>query len=379
MRRLLVGVRAESDAELEETAYRWRCGRMADLGFADFYEALAVYQELDPASVRIPNRPAPSPRPKSDAATDAFLRLPAVLTERLAGKTPLARAVAGLASRAEAADVHFALVALANRALSADRVAPGDDEAVRGVLERVSATLDLAVEFLARGDREREVAAVRGVPLLTLHRLGASLTGKLRRLARALRHDHPFAKLRPAIALFEPEDAEVLASLSRLRPCFPRLLASPPAAGDRPFASLADLAAATRAVERAAAALDLIAGLGVRPAQLEPDALQAQARAAGRRTPAAIDPTIIDTGVARPHRAGCPVARSGRHVLRTACTATPSKTSRIGSTLKDNCLKLQHSPPRRFFVEQPERTVSRARIARSRSAGSPACSRSVPC
>jgi hypothetical protein len=60
MRRLLVGMRAEDDAELEETAYRWRSGRMADLGFVDFYEALVAYQELDPTSVRIEASPAPA-------------------------------------------------------------------------------------------------------------------------------------------------------------------------------------------------------------------------------------------------------------------------------------------------------------------------------
>jgi hypothetical protein len=296
MRPLLVGVRSESDAELEEAAYRWRSGRMADLGFADFYEALAVYQELDPSSVRVPDQPAPSPRPKGEASESAWLRLPAVITERLAGKTPFARAVAGLGERGEASDVHFALVALANRVLSAERVTPGDDEAVRGVLESLSATLDLAVEFLARSDGAREVAAVRGLPLVTLHRLGISLTGKLRRLALALRRDHPLAKLRPAIALFEPEDAEVLASLSRLRPRFPRLLERPPTAGDRPFSSLADLAMATRGVERAAAALELVTGLGVRPAQLEHHALHTLARSAGGETAVAIDPLDIDTG-----------------------------------------------------------------------------------
>jgi hypothetical protein len=295
MRRLLVGVRSESDAELEEAAFRWRSGRMADLGFVDFHEALAVYQEIDPASVRASEAPLPSPRPRGEPAEDAFLRLPAVVTERLAGKTAFARAVAGLRNREEIADLHFALVALANRVLSADRVPPGDDEAVRAVLERMSATLDLAIEFLARGNVEREVAAVRGVPLVTLHRLGVSLTGKLRRLALALVRKNPFAALRPAIDIFELEDREVLSALASLRPRFPRALETPPAPGERPFATLADLATATRAVERAAAALELIAGLGIRPAQLSPEALAAMAAGTGP-TPVAIDTAAIDTG-----------------------------------------------------------------------------------
>ena len=297
MRRLLVGVRSESDAELEEAALRWRSGRMADLGFADFYEALAVYQELEPASVRASDAPLPSPRPRGEPSDDAFLRLPAVVAERLGGKTPFARAVVGLQDREEIADLHFALVALANRALAADRVTPGDDEAVRAVLERMSATLDLAIEFLARGRAEREVAAVRGVPLVTLHRLGVSLTGKLRRLAWALLRQNPFAALRPAIDIFELGDREVLATLARLRPLFPRALESPPAPGERPFATLADLATATRAVERAAAALELVAGLGIRPAQLSPESLAAMAKAASSGPEAvSIDPGAIDTG-----------------------------------------------------------------------------------
>ena len=298
MRRLLVGMRSDNDAELEETAYRWRAGRMADLGFVDFQEALVAYQELDPTAVHIGSERAPSVRPQSEPGDDVHLRLPMVVTERLSGKTPFARAVAGLQTREEAAELHYALVALCNRVLSADQVNPSDEEAIRGVLDRLSATLDLAIEFLARGDAEREVAAVRSIPILTLHRLGTSLIGKLRRLATALRRKNPFAVLAPALDIFESEDSEILASLTRTRPLFPRLLDEPPAAGQRPFATLADLARATRAVERAAAAIELLTGLGLRPAQLSPEALhllvETSPAGAPRKT---LDPAAIDAGV----------------------------------------------------------------------------------
>jgi hypothetical protein len=295
MRRLLVGMRADDDAELEETAYRWRSGRMADLGFVDFYEALVAYQELDPASVRIEANPAPSLRPRAEPIDDIHLRLPLVVTERLSGKTPFARAVGGLQTREETADLHFALVALCNRVLAADRLAPSDEDGIRSALERLSATLDIAVEFLARGDGDRETAAVRTVPLLKLHRLGVSLIGKLRRLAISLLGKNPFALLRPAIDIFEPEDGEILASLSRTRPAFPKVLDTPPAPGERPFASLADIAAATLAVGRAAAAVEMLIGLGIRPQQLAPEALESMAKSAGES--GTIDPASIDAGV----------------------------------------------------------------------------------
>jgi hypothetical protein len=298
MRRLLIGMRSEFDAELEETAYRWRSGRMEDLGFVDFYEALEVYRELDPATIRIDGKPAPSLRPRGESADATYSRLPLAMIERMAGKTPFARAVAGLTSRETSAEIHFALVALCNRALSADRITPSDDEAIQAVLERVSANLDLAIEFLARGDAEREVAAVCNVPLVTLHRLGVSLVGKLRRLSLALSRGNPFAALRPAVDIFEAEDGEILASLTRLRPRFPRILEAPPTPGERPFLTLADIAIATRAVERAAAAIELVTGLGVRPQHLSPEALELMASSgAGGLPSGAVDPAAIDTGV----------------------------------------------------------------------------------
>jgi hypothetical protein len=299
MRKLLVGMRSDSDAELEEEALRWRSGRMADLGFADYFEALQVYQEVDPASVRIGQEPAPSVRPAGETIDTDHLRLPALMAERMSGRTPFARAVSKLQTRDQVADLHFALVALCNRALSANRVSPNDDDAIREVLDRVSATLDLSIEFLARGDAEQEGAAVRSVPLLKLHRLGVSLIGKLRRLAVALRRGNPFSSLAPALDIFESEDSQVLDSLTRQLPLFPRLLDHPPAAGERAFASLADLATATHAVERAAASVELVRKLGVEPAQLSPDGLAAMARAVevepgkGEFDPVAIDCDVV--------------------------------------------------------------------------------------
>jgi hypothetical protein len=273
-RRLLVGTRAELDSELEELAYRWRQGRMADLGFADYYEALEVYRELDPTTVRLgESEPGKTRvRPLDDregAEATAAARAPAALVERLTrGDTPFARGAQALRGAEEVAELHFALVALSNRALAADRVTPGDDAAVTATLERLLATLDLAVEFLARGDTAREAEAVRTVSLLRLHRLGTSLVGKVRRLATTLRRRGPFAAL--GRDLVEPDEALALEAVSRHRPVFAGILDEPPAAADRPFRSLADVARATAAVERAAATEALLVGLGVTPADLGP-------------------------------------------------------------------------------------------------------------
>jgi hypothetical protein len=273
-RRILVGARAELDAELEELAHRWREGRMADLGFPDFYEALEVYRELDPSSVRLgetePGRARVRPVDAGEHA-EPPARVPIALVDRVAaGATPFARAAQSLTSPDEIAELHYALVALTNRVLAADRVAPGEDQAVAAALERMSATLDLGVEFLARGDAEAARTAVRSVPLVRLFRLGVSLIGKVRQLALTLRRRGPFGAA--GLRLAEPSDAEVLEAVSRPRPAFPRVIDEPPSAGERPFRSLADLARATAAIEQAAAAQAMLAGLGVRPEHVAPGA-----------------------------------------------------------------------------------------------------------
>jgi hypothetical protein len=278
-RRMLVGARSEMDAELEESALRWRQGRMADLGFADYYDALEVYRELDPATVQVRDESAARARrggaraAAADAGhgADTALRVPTALAERLAdtaGST-FARAAHQLAGD-DLDQLRAALVALTNMVLAADRVTPGDDAAVAAVLERMSATLDVAVERLAANDDARGAEALRSVPLIRLFRLGVSVVGKVRRLALALKRRGPLGP--GGYALAEPEDATVLDAVTRLRPLFPRLLDDRPAAGERPFQSLSDVARATAAIERVAAAQVLLRGLGVTAEDLAPGA-----------------------------------------------------------------------------------------------------------
>jgi hypothetical protein len=274
-RRILVGTRGELDVELEEQAYRWRSGRMADLGFTDYYEALEVYREVDPASVRIGDQPAPRVRPLLDEGETSSLRMPSALVEKLSSGSPFARAIAAITSKEELANLQAAVVALSNRVLAADRVTPGDDEAVAAVLGRMVATLDLAVELTSHGRDEEALRAVRTIPLVRLFQLGVSLIGKVRRLALTLTRKTPFSQLAPEISLFETGDADVLAACARLRPMFPRTLDSPPAAGERPFGSLLDLRVATAALEKVAAGLTWLVGLGIRPEDLAPANLDA--------------------------------------------------------------------------------------------------------
>lgn len=268
-RRLLVSLQGELDSELEETAYRWRSGRMADLGFVDFYEALEAFRELDPTTVQIGEATPGRQRPVLDGGDESSLRLPTPFAAELGDASRFARALGRVTDKSELAELHAALVALCNRVLAAERIDPAEAEAVEASLSRVRATLDLAVDHLGRtpdgrSDEDRERDAVRTVPLLRLHRLGVSLIGKAQRLASALLNEHPFAA-----SGFTPIDAEERAVLEGLAQRRPVLVE--PGGAERPLSSLLDLARARAVLERAAAGFALLAALGVRPEDLRPE------------------------------------------------------------------------------------------------------------
>lgn len=251
-RHTLLSSRSELPSELEEMSYRWRSGRMADLGYADFYEALEVFRPLDPDSVRMDEATA---EPPEAAATDEARAagLPAPVAEPIAG-TFLARALEQVADAAEAERLEAALVHLVNRVLSALRVRPGDEEGVRSATAAAAATVSIGLEHLCAGKVDRAPAALAAVSLTRLHRLGHSLILRLGRMARLLAPR--------SLTAGEPSQS-VLEALLRARPLFPTALDDPPGADLRAFRQMADLRRVAAHLTDLAARIALADALGV--------------------------------------------------------------------------------------------------------------------
>jgi Family of unknown function (DUF6178) len=260
-RHSLMAARSEPAAELEEMSYRWRAGRMADLGYVDYYEALEVFRPLDAASVHIGEGTedrfaAPDPGDPEETA-GAFGLMPAAVAEGVVGASFLARAldhIGRLDEPDEIARLETAVVVLVNNVLAATRVPPADAGAVKRGAEQAAGTVSLGLEALSHGDVERAAQALRSVSLTRLHRLGHTVTLRLARMARALAPR--------AVAAGEP-DGSALAALLRPRPLYATVLDSPPGMDARPFASMEDVRRVAEMLTRLALRIAVVDSLGV--------------------------------------------------------------------------------------------------------------------
>lgn len=253
-RHTLMAARSEPSAELEEMSYRWRSGRMADLGYVDYYEALEVFRPLDPDSVQI-GEGSQDRFGQADSADEERLgSLPVPIAERVIGTSFLARALDLIEDPAEIERLEMALLVLVNKVLAAARVPAGNQEAMSLGAKHAAATVALGLEAVSRGDLPRAAQALQTVSLTRLHRVGYTLPLRLARLARALAPR--------AITAAEPVPSLLAALLGR-RPFFPGELDSPPAGDVRPFESMADMRRVAEELSKLTLRIAVTTALGV--------------------------------------------------------------------------------------------------------------------
>ncbi len=253
--RVLTAAKWEHGSESEETAYRFRAARLADLGFPPIEEAAGIF--------------APPPAaPPATAAPPPPVTLPALYAKPLADDVLVTRALARIADAALVERLERELVFLVNAAVVAYGESPREVAHAAEVASRVRDTVSLGLEvLLARDDEdvdpasETAAAAAAGLlarwPLRDLFRHGHAAVVPLARAAQALAAD-------PVVAAWldrpTPEGEEY--GEDRRDRAFLRALASlrPLAAGFDPFAPERRRAFATRGeLTQAEARLDGIA------------------------------------------------------------------------------------------------------------------------
>ncbi len=167
--RALQGVIWELQTETEEWAHRWRSGRLEDLGFPPWDEAMQIYGYVRPDQRAVLG--------EAGALHADSWRLPVWLPSLPSGsdaKHSIFRAIAKL-SEEERRACFYAFVALANRVAVADRMPLGDAEAIPGAIEKAATVASRGLEHIAGESHLDPSEVLRRVSLVRLFRVGVSL------------------------------------------------------------------------------------------------------------------------------------------------------------------------------------------------------------
>ena len=216
-RRILASTRLEIPAELEEEAYRYRRGRLADLGFVEHHEAIEAYAFLDPRRLR--REGAPEALAMAGLLADSRpTSLPAPYARAFTDDSYLGRVLARITDETALERMGHELVALANRVLAVDDVDVGDGEAVQESASRMRNYVSMALEHLSGGDVIAAEPWLRGLRLVQLHRVGFSLTVELKRRADRMVRQGWLSREDARLELLDVDDRELVSGLRRRRP-----------------------------------------------------------------------------------------------------------------------------------------------------------------
>lgn len=250
-RKLVSAIKWSVHSEVEEDLLRWRRGRLADLGFPEWEEAMRLFAPL--ARDVVTGRSSDGDEPTAHVPERSSSLPPAELGKN---QDILRRVM----QRLDDAEYDLRLrefLLLANELMAAQRFEPGNEALQERSVAQAQATLNLACELLLAGeshdDPEAYIASrITSVGLRKLFRFGYSPLAKLRKAAIAL-HRGGQVSLAQIGSLLDRPWGPALATLARW---YPEL----PVEGkrrSRPLRNLADVARATALVGEAGALAQL--------------------------------------------------------------------------------------------------------------------------
>ena len=171
--RLLQGAIWELPTESEEWALRWRSGRLEDLGFPPWDEAMAIYRFV-PAEER-DRLPAEAPVREIDV-WHLPVWIPSLPTGRDA-KHLVFVAIAELEPE-QRRSAFYELISLANQVAVADRMDLADAASTPTAIEKAARWVSRGLEHVASANAVGAAEVLRRLPMERLFRVGASLDPK---------------------------------------------------------------------------------------------------------------------------------------------------------------------------------------------------------
>lgn len=213
---LMEGIKGDVDVELEEQAQRFRSGRLEDLGFPPFEEALSIYARVNPTGFELQGD-----KGHLQQAGECGGLVPITGDDSL-----LFRAMARTGNEQILQELNY----LVNSALVAEGNAFADAETMISVYQRVCGYLNIALERLCGSDEAKAAEVLQSEQLKRLFQLGFSIVLELKFAAqRTETNDYASGKL--------------LAGLKAKRPRCYRGLDPDGVDGYREFKDLADVQA----------------------------------------------------------------------------------------------------------------------------------------
>jgi hypothetical protein len=168
--RTLQAVMWELETENQEWAIRWRTGRLQDLGFPPWNEAMDIYRFIgveERAMIPADARPL--------EVTEWHLPtwIPTLPTE--AGSQHLLFRTIPLLGDSERRSAFYAFTAVVNKVAVADGMNLGDAEFAPRAIEKAAAFASAGLEFIATAQRLEPVEVLQRVAIERLFRVGANL------------------------------------------------------------------------------------------------------------------------------------------------------------------------------------------------------------
>lgn len=168
--RLMQGTIWELESDLEEWSLRWRTGRLGDLGFPSWDEAMRIYGFVRPDD-RANLSEGVDPLSVSEWMLPVWIdSLPAAADSQHA----VFRGAAAL-DEDERRAFFYAFVAIANKVAVADAMPLSDVETLPKAIEKVATVASRGLEHVTRERGLSLADGLRGVTLERLFRVGASI------------------------------------------------------------------------------------------------------------------------------------------------------------------------------------------------------------
>jgi hypothetical protein len=256
-RKLVSSIKWGIPSQIEEELLRWRGGRLADLGFPDWEEAMKLFRPL--AREAAIDEPGPSPVVAADG--------PGEPPVPWAGGDLLRRVMARL-SDAEHGVRSREFLLLVNELMAAQKLEPGDQALQERAIHQAQATVSLGMEILVTGadigDVEEFLASrLTAIGMRGMFRVGYGPLAKLRAAAQTL-HRTGRVSMATVGSMLDRPWGLALAAMVHWYPELPLEGKK----GTRPMNSLVDVARATQLVAEAGALATLTfepRGYGIDP------------------------------------------------------------------------------------------------------------------